>query len=947
MIKGNLEPVDTEVDEYMGKLFDTLLDQAADDVWDSEDFVPEKDRNQKAVRWYAETLDKEDATTEMNLRKHDAASHRVSSDVSIDLAIGKAVAKHNHREFRKFGSQENSLLLWNTKNVEYALGANISDLSMKFWDSDERHAFEGDHVLMKQGYSAVVRHLEKGLRSKGDKFKCELNFAAGKIDYARKSTTEAYPSSLDGRVRNLIELSDSCCVTSKDGSQNIKFDCVVSTLPLGVLKHSVEAAASSDAAKKSRGVVFDPPLPFAKVDAIRSTGFGLLNKVYLQFPTAFWRIGTVFEAEDHSLFGNASGLNPHHYMFNDIGKSLGRDGDRPPILMSLISGKEAVECELMEDAAVVKQVVDTLKKLFTPELVPDPVAFKVTRWGGDEFSRGCYTFLPPGATEQDFQILQSPINGNGDSLTLEGSETMRLFWAGEHTTALHPSMAHGALLSGIRAAKEVFSTISFKYNDDRSGFEKMIPMAIFRRKNPTTKLQCSMCHVFGSRVREGSLLALQKGARQVLVHNNCGENSPEVEVKDGRWKHVIKAVNRGKQINCCMCGSVGATIGCSDPNCYRCFHFKCGEDTGWRFDRDGKVYFCDIHRTYENHEENECDQISLKYYKSKRANPRMWSCSFCGLPDNDPRRGKMLAFSQQHNLMAVHDRCARFTTIMETLDDQTAMSDTDFKNLFEVLKRSKLCKSCGKPGATIVCSDTMCDDHYHFACAEDDAGWNFLKKGARFKCKAHRAGAKPAEPNMNDQEGDKPLATVAPPGFPAGLFQHNLFFSGAERVTNGGANGHAAKTDVAVNDKKWERSTTMRMSEEMSKESAKPAALEDTDESSEGDEEDDVANPLTLPLSCHPDAFGTKRVLQLTRLTVEDPWGFDFLVAPNYQQQTNMLLIELTGAKRPGGVEDKDALVVLGVGGRQVGSDGLTTVQEIMAEFRATESISLTVAEHA
>jgi monoamine oxidase len=48
MLRGELKPVDNEVDEYMGKLFDTLLDQAADDVWDSDDYTDEENRKQKA-----------------------------------------------------------------------------------------------------------------------------------------------------------------------------------------------------------------------------------------------------------------------------------------------------------------------------------------------------------------------------------------------------------------------------------------------------------------------------------------------------------------------------------------------------------------------------------------------------------------------------------------------------------------------------------------------------------------------------------------------------------------------------------------------------------------------------------------------------------------------------------------------------------------------------------
>ena len=43
---------------------------------------------------------------------------------------------------------------------------------------------------------------------------------------------------------------------------------------------------------------------------------------------------------------------------------------------------------------------------------------------------------------------------------------MRLFWAGEHTSFLFPSMAHGAFHSGTRAAKDVFTNINVREDDD-------------------------------------------------------------------------------------------------------------------------------------------------------------------------------------------------------------------------------------------------------------------------------------------------------------------------------------------------------------------------------------------------------------------------------------------------------------------------------------------------
>jgi hypothetical protein len=114
--------------------------------------------------------------------------------------------------------------------------------------------------------------------------------------------------------------------------------------------------------------------------------------------------------------------------------------------------------------------------------------------------------------------------------------------------------------------------------------------------NPKAPLECCFCHQIGGRTYEGPLLAFKRGSRQVLAHNACAEFSPEVEVEEGRWRHVLKAVNRSATMECCVCKSTGASIGCNHDNCYRCFHFKCAEGTGWKFEEDGKEFYCDLHR---------------------------------------------------------------------------------------------------------------------------------------------------------------------------------------------------------------------------------------------------------------------------------------------------------------------------------------------------------------
>ena len=159
--------------------------------------------------------------------------------------------------------------------------------------------------------------------------------------------------------------------------------------------------------------------------------------------------------------------------------------------------------EYLSDEALVNKVLETLRILFSEKKVLEPLASKVTKWGGDEFSRGSYTFLPPGTSDQDFQILQSPINGNGDSLVLDGSETMR-FVLGRRTHHFIISFdGSWCDASGIRAAKEAESTTKFGHIEGQTAIDKLIPLAIFRKRNPGMPLQCSLCNLYWQQSTRG------------------------------------------------------------------------------------------------------------------------------------------------------------------------------------------------------------------------------------------------------------------------------------------------------------------------------------------------------------------------------------------------------------------------------------------------------------
>jgi monoamine oxidase len=76
--------------------------------------------------------------------------------------------------------------------------------------------------------------------------------------------------------------------------------------------------------------------------------------------------------------------------------------------------------------------------------IPDPVFYFNTKWLGDPFSRGSYSYIPTGASCTDYEKIAAPINN-------------RIFFAGEATSARYPATMHGAYLSGIREAEKIIN----------------------------------------------------------------------------------------------------------------------------------------------------------------------------------------------------------------------------------------------------------------------------------------------------------------------------------------------------------------------------------------------------------------------------------------------------------------------------------------------------------
>ncbi len=194
-------------------------------------------------------------------------------------------------------------------------------------------------------------------------------------------------------------------------------DRVVITVPLGVLQ--------------AGHVQFIPALPEEKSSALARLGMGQFEKLFLRFTDVFW-------PEDADLFGYLGTPRGRPFEVFSLAQTTGQ-----PVLMILTCGRGARRWHSMETEAAVHEVLLDLRAMWG-SVLPEPEDFLMTRWGKDPFALGAYSFVPPPARLYDHARLARPVQ-------------KRLFFAGEATDRRYPATVHGAMLSGIRAAREVAS----------------------------------------------------------------------------------------------------------------------------------------------------------------------------------------------------------------------------------------------------------------------------------------------------------------------------------------------------------------------------------------------------------------------------------------------------------------------------------------------------------
>lgn len=296
---------------------------------------------------------------------------------------------------------ERRVMNWHFANLEYGCAALLKEVSLPYWNQDDVYGgFGGAHCMIKGGYSNVVESLGEGLR-------VHMNHVVTDISYSGTSN----------------ERCSKVKVSTSNG-RDFSGDAVLITVPLGCLK--------------AESIKFSPSLPQWKYSSIQRLGFGVLNKVVLEFPEVFWDDSVDYfgaTAEETNKRGQC-------FMFWNIRKTVGA-----PVLIALVVGKAAIDGQNMSSSDHVTHAVNVLRKLFGEAAVRDPVASVVTDWGRDPYSYGAYSYVSVGASGEDYDILGRPVDNC-------------LFFAGEATCKEHPDTVGGAMMSGLREAVRIIDILN-------------------------------------------------------------------------------------------------------------------------------------------------------------------------------------------------------------------------------------------------------------------------------------------------------------------------------------------------------------------------------------------------------------------------------------------------------------------------------------------------------
>ncbi len=204
------------------------------------------------------------------------------------------------------------------------------------------------------------------------------------------------------------------------------------TIPLAVLKLEHEQGS----------IKFVPGLPQWKLDAIRSLEMGAALRIVLRFTRRFWEDLEIPGAEREDL----KQLGFIHYPDAPIPTWWTTLPESEPILVGWAGGPTAQRLLSLSDTEIESRALESLSIIFG--INKDVLRTFVTQsyfhnWQQDPLSRGAYSYATVNGMEHQLNLAK-PLDGT-------------VFFAGEATSLGHFGTVHGAIESGMRAAREILT----------------------------------------------------------------------------------------------------------------------------------------------------------------------------------------------------------------------------------------------------------------------------------------------------------------------------------------------------------------------------------------------------------------------------------------------------------------------------------------------------------
>lgn len=308
---------------------------------------------------------------------------------------------------------------------------------LNYWECD------GDILLnwKDKGYVELLRLLMHSDQQKDPQTESELGILEQRILF-------------DRRVRRINwNRNDSRVELELENGENCLADHVIVTVSLGVLK-------------EQHLQLFEPKLPVAKQRAVEGLAFGTVNKIFVEFPEAFWPedwtgFTLLWREEDLADIRNTS-----RAWLEDV-FGFYRVSYQPRILAGWIINANGRHMETLPEDEVLAGCMYLFRR-FLHWHIPDPLSFRTSAWYTNENFRGSYSFrsmeterLGTGASElaQPLTVVtmapSSPLPQDRSLPQQSRCDKPIVQFAGEATSEHYYSTVHGAVEAGWREAKRL------------------------------------------------------------------------------------------------------------------------------------------------------------------------------------------------------------------------------------------------------------------------------------------------------------------------------------------------------------------------------------------------------------------------------------------------------------------------------------------------------------